>query len=153
MVKIIQQHQIIACQIIFIAIIPLFMIDAARFGKRMYKPEFDRLNLPWSKAPIGLRILTAFRFWVFLEWMLGLNYLLTRRTEVFDYLSTTLGIHITQILIGIGVLITGICAFLLRKHQQRLYGDMEILFGSVSAISVAAGASPLKTVFSRWVAL
>ena len=72
---------------------------------------------------------------------------------VFDYLIDRLGTHGTQVVIGTGICLMGFGAHAFKKHNQFLYGVVEVIFGGSSAFAVALGISSRSATPSQWATL
>jgi hypothetical protein len=73
--------------------------------------------------------------------------------RLFSYLVAHIGLHGTQYLIVLLVSLAGVTAYWFKRHNQRLYGLVEIVFALISATSLASGLTPGQAMISRWAAL
>ena len=80
---------------------------------------------------------------------LVLALLFSRAKWMFLATSHHYGLHKAQIYLAVLVAICGIAAFIFKQVNQMQYGFVEMIFGSISAFSIAFGISPVATVSLR----
>jgi hypothetical protein len=85
--------------------------------------------------------------------MLGVAWVVYRVRPLYPLMVQRLGLRPAQLVIASAVVAAGMCAYWFKRLNQRWYGIVEVLFGSISAISIASGLDPGQALFSRWAAL
>jgi cell division protein FtsW (lipid II flippase) len=72
---------------------------------------------------------------------IGLSALLANLSRIYSAMVRVLGPHLAQITIGVVVILVGIFAHWFKRRNQRWYGIVEVIFGIISAFSVAFAMS------------
>jgi len=73
--------------------------------------------------------------------------------RAFEQVSSIIGIHALQIGITVAIVVLGWMVHWLKTLNQKLYGWIEVGFGTICVFSVAEGMSIGGSLFASWVAL
>lgn len=99
----------------------------------------------WLRLVIGLLVSGAF----FAGMYFSYPYTEHLRRGADEWLTTMAG----RFAIAVAVLAFGMFAHWFKSKDKLRYGQVEVVFGALSVISVANGISPKDVLFSKWVAL
>jgi hypothetical protein len=74
-------------------------------------------------------------------------------SEIIEFLFRVLGPTKVAILAVVVVIVGGGFAFWFKRRSQLMYGAVEMLFGCLSALSVALTLAPGKSLIAQWASL
>jgi hypothetical protein len=125
----------------------LLIVESAGFSAALaynwFHEDQDKIPLP-----------AVFLIGAFLAFVLYVKFIHaeTDRRAV-ERLTAIVGVHAVQIGITVAVVVLGWIVHWLKTLNQKLYGWIEIGFGTICVFSVAEGMSSGGTLFTSWLAL
>jgi hypothetical protein len=79
--------------------------------------------------------------------------LLFKGPPLYSWAARTIGTYLTHLIIGAVVVFLGIAAHWFKGKNQRWYGMVEVLFGSISGFGIALNISPRNSWLTQGAAL
>jgi hypothetical protein len=99
---------------------------------------------PWSRLAVPfvsfLTVLVAFL-------MMG------HGEQIFHTSINEFGLHMTQVVVSITIIGTGVAAYFFKRWNQGLYGLVEMIFAAAAVFGVARTLTPQKLLLAQWATL